>query len=212
MLVSVSIQNHTQRKYDLSDVGGSYRIPAREGDLVIFSSAGYVTDTLLITSVMLGGDYPVFLEARIVTLKSVRIGSLSNYQLDSIERREDYKWVYDHGNEKLVEKERKGDGVGVNISLFRSGSRSDKEREVLKKRLIKEEEDHYIDFRYSREYVSRLTHLKGDSLEKFMEQYRPTYDFVRKVATVDILLFINDSYIKFLASPANLANPTTPSN
>lgn len=203
ILISVSIQNHTQRKYDLSDEGGNYRIPARGGDLLIFSSVGYLADTLVVTPAMLAGDCPILLETRVVELPSFQVGSLSNYQSDSIARREEYKWIYDHGGKTdLVQKERKQDGVGVNLNLFRSGSKEDKDWEKLKRRLIKEEEQHYIDYRYSREYVSRLTHLSGDALQKFMEQYRPSYDYARRAAQVDILVFINDSYKKFIASPA----------
>jgi hypothetical protein len=208
IIVSVSIQNHTQRKYDLSDEGGNYRIPAREGDLLTFSSVGFITDTLVVTPVMLAGDCPVFLVTRIVALPSFQVGSLSNYQLDSMARREEYKWIYDHANAQRVEKERKGDGVGLSLDLFRNASREDRDREKLKKRILKEEEQHYIDYRYSREYISRLTHLKGDSLQKFMEEYRPSYDFARKAATVDILIFINDSYKQFRTLPP-LPNPAS---
>jgi hypothetical protein len=31
-----------------------------------------------------------------------------------------------------------------------------------------------------------------------MQRFRPTYDFARKAANVDILIFINDSYKKFM--------------
>jgi len=209
-LVSVSIQNITQRKYDLSDERGNYQIPAKEGDQLAFSSVGYRTDTLIVTPVMLAGDCPIFLEPRVETLRSFQVGSLSNYQLDSMARREEYKWIYEHGNVQRVEKERKGDGVGISLDLFRNASRKDMDREKLKKRLIREEQEHYIDYRYSREYVSRLTHLKGDSLQKFMEQFRPSYDYTRKAATVDILIFVNDSYKTFRSYPAQNSPPSPP--
>jgi hypothetical protein len=198
ILISVSIQNHTQRKFDLSDEGGNYRIPAREGDLLTFTSVGYIPDTLVVGAAMLAGDNPVFLETKVVALPSFEIGSRNNYQMDSLERRQLYSWIYGRGEVQRIEKERKGDGVGVNMDLFRHGSSEDKDRDKLLKRLIKEEQQHYIDSRYSREYVSRLTHLQGDSLQKFMETYRPSYDYIRKAATVDILVFISDSYKKYM--------------
>ena len=68
----------------------------------------------------------------------------------------------------------------------------------MKKRLVREEEDHYVDYRYSRDYVAKLTHLQGDSLFRFMRDFRPSYDYCRKAATVDILVFINDSFKKFM--------------
>ena len=198
LLVSVSIYNTTQQKHDLSEENGSYRIQAVPGDRVIFSHVGYKADTLIITTGMLSGDYPVYLEQKAQTLQAVRVGELNNYQLDSMARRQEYSWIYDHGEQKLVERERKGDGVGVNLAIFRHTSSIDRQREGLKKRLIKEEQDDYVEYRYSRDYVAKLTHLQGDSLFRFMRDFRPSYDYCRKAATVDILVFINDSFKKFM--------------
>jgi hypothetical protein len=197
-LVSVSIENKSQRRHDLSDERGTYRIQSAQGDVLIFSHVGYTSDTIVVDTSMQAGDYPVYLEPRAQTLKAVEVGSLSNYQLDSMARREEYSWVYGHGNPPRLERKRSGDGVGVSLDIFRNASREDKDREKLKKRLMREEEDYYIDFRCSREYISRLTKLKGDSLQQFMMHFRPTYEYCRKAATVDILVFVNDSYKKFM--------------
>jgi hypothetical protein len=197
-LISVSVHNTTQLKYDLSEENGSYRMQVAPGDRVIFSSVGYKSDTVIVSTDMLSVDYPVYLEPKAQTLKAFRVGELSNYQLDSLARREEYSWIYDHGEQKLVNKERKGDGVGVGIAIFRNSSAVDQQREHLKKRLSKEEEDLYIDSRYTRDYVAKLTHLTGDSLFRFMRDFRPTYEYCRKAATVDILIFINDSFKKFM--------------
>ena len=39
---------------------------------------------------MLTGDFPVYLDVRAQTLKTVRVGEFSNYQLDSMDRRREY--------------------------------------------------------------------------------------------------------------------------
>jgi len=197
-LVSVSIENKTQRRHDLSDERGMYRIQSSQGDVLIFSHVGYRSDTIVVDTSMQAGDYPVYMEPKAQTLKAVEVGSLSNYQLDSMARREEYSWVYGHGNPPRLEHKRTGDGVGINLDLFRNASKEDKDREKLKKRLIREEEDHYVGFRCSKEFVSRLTKLKGDSLQQFMMHFRPTYDYCRKAANVDILVFVNDSFKKFM--------------
>ncbi len=198
LLVSVSIENKTQRRHDLSDERGTYRIQSNQGDVLVFSHVGYRADTIVVDTAMQAGDFPVYLEPKAQTLKAVEVGSLSNYQLDSLARREEYAWVYDHGNPPRIERKRTGDGVGLSLDIFRNASKEDKDREKLKKRLMKEEEEYYVDFRCSREYVSRLTKLKGDSLQLFMMHYKPTYEYCRKAATVDILVYVNDSFKKFM--------------
>ena len=198
LLVSVSIQNKTQHRFDLSDERGTYRIQAAPNDVIIISHVGYRSDTLVVDSTMLSGNFDINLEPRAATLQTAVVGALSNYQLDSTARRQEYSWLYDRGKQTAFEHNRTGDGVGISMNLFRHTAAEDKDRDKLLKRIIREEEEYYIDFRYSREYVSRLTHLKGDSLQAFMEHYRPTYEYCRKAANVDILVFINDSYKQFM--------------
>jgi hypothetical protein len=197
VLVSVSIRNISGQKFDLSEENGSFRIQCVPGDRVVFTFVGFWPDTLEIEEAMLSGDYRMYLDPKPQTLQAVRVGQLSNYQLDSMARRQEYAWIYDHGKQSMVSNQYKGDGVGVDINIFRNASSGDKQRERLKKRLMIEEEDYYIDSRFSRDYVTKLTHLQGDSLQRFMMDYRPTYEFCRKAAQVDILVYINDSYKKF---------------
>jgi hypothetical protein len=199
-LISVSIHNITTQRYDLSDEDGSYRVQATPGDHVAFSSVGHKTDTITITASILSASYPVYLEIKPQTLQAVRV-EFTNYQLDSMDRRKEYAWVYDHGNTPRVEHERSGDGVGVQLNVFRNSSQAAKQRERLEKRLQKEEQDYYVESRYSREYVTRITHMQGDSLKAFMKKYRPSYDYCRKAAQVDILVYINDCY-KLFTRPA----------
>jgi len=197
-LVSVSIHNISAQRYDLSEENGSYRIQVVPGDHVSFSSVGYMADTVTVTAAMLTGDFPVYLDVRAQTLKTVRVGEFSNYQLDSMDRHKEYAWVYDHGNTPRVEHERKGDGVGVTLNIFRNASAKEKQREKLEKRLAKEEEEYYIDSRYNKDLVTKITRLKGDSLQQFMTKYRPSYDYCRRAANVDILVYINDSYKQYI--------------
>ena len=198
VLISVSIHNISAQRYDLSEENGSYRIQVVPGDHVSFSSVGYVADTVTVTASMLTADFPVYLDVRAQTLKAVRVGAFSNYQLDSMDRKKEYAWVYDHDNTPRVDPNRKGDGVGVTLNIFRNAGSKEKQREKLEKRLAKEEEEYYIDYRYNKDNVAKYTHLTGDSLKQFMQKYRPSYEYCRRAANVDILVYINDSYKQYL--------------
>jgi hypothetical protein len=197
ILSSVSIYNRNLQKRRLSDEAGNYRIEAHPGDTVIFSYVGYRTDTIAVTADILKAEFPVLLDLRAVALEAVTVGSLSNYQLDSLERRQVYGWIYQQEPQPVVERQRQGDGVGVELNVIPHGSSEVRQRLQLKKRILREEEQHYVNFRFSADYVSRLTHLQSDSLKQFMEHYRPSYDFCRKAANVDILVYISDNFKKF---------------
>lgn len=196
-LSSVSVFNQTKRTHKLSDEEGKYRITVQPGDIVIFSSVGYHPDTIAVSEKILGAEFPILLDLRPVSLQAVTVGSLSNYQLDSLERRHLYSWIYDQEPQPVVEPQRQGDGVGVELNIIPHGSSEVRQRLKLKKRILREEQRYYVNFRFSADYISRLTHLEGDSLQQFMVRYRPTYDFCRKAANVDILVYINDSFKKF---------------
>src|ERR1700755_2749485 len=68
ILPSVSVINHTQQKTNISDMGGNYRIRARPGDTLTFSSAGYRPDTAIIASWMFADSngYAVYLQPNVV--------------------------------------------------------------------------------------------------------------------------------------------------
>jgi hypothetical protein len=194
ILRSVTVINHTQNKYNISDAGGNYRIPANPGDTITFSSAGYHADTTYVEPSILEDKegYAVYLEPNLVELPSVLVGQMSNYQLDSIQRKDDYAWLdYTH-QVRLAGDQTPTDGVGIGFSPVTYFSPQQKHLRQLRKRIKSEEKDFYIDSRFPPSYVSMVTGLKGDSLNLFLGRYRPTYKFCRGATNEDILLYINE--------------------
>ena len=125
-------------------------------------------------------------------LPTVRVDEQTNYQLDSIKRREDYKWLYPVHPRKLIGNETPADGVGIVIAPNDYFSARETQKRRLRHRLAEEEKEYYIDSRFPAVYVAKITGLKGDSLQVFLVRYRPTYDFCRKASNEDIFLYIND--------------------
>jgi hypothetical protein len=199
VLLSVSVQNKNQKKYNLSDIGGNYRIPAKKGDSIIFSSAGYKPDTTIVNGWMFAeaNGYDVFLEPNLVELPTYRVGELNNYQLDSLKRKEDYAWLDNVHQVKLAGGKRFSDGVGISFSPINYFYGPEANRRKLRRRLEQEEKDYYIDYRFPRPYVARMTRLTGDSLQLFMYRYRPTYKFCRKASNEEILHYISDKLKRF---------------
>ena len=199
MLPSVSVINRTQRKVNISDAGGNYKIPAKPGDTITFTSAGYKPDTAFVRAWMFEdkGGYLIALEPNAVGLPAVRVDEISNYKKDSIKRREEYAWVYPIHRRRLIGSETVQDGVGISISPLDYFGVGETQKRRLRKRLKQEEIDYYIDFRFPAAYVSRVTGLHDDSLRIFLYRYRPSYNFCRKASNEDILLYINDKLKKY---------------
>jgi hypothetical protein len=198
VLPSVTVLNSTRQKTNISDAGGNYRIEARPGDTIIFSSAGYLPDTNYISPRMLEekNGYIIYLEPRVVTLTTVLIDENANYQKDSLQRKDDYTWIYMQHKDAIVSDTNftQGFGLSFDLNFF---SEHQKEKRRLRKRVDQEEKEYYIDFRCPPAWVERVTGLHDDSLRVFLNSYRPSYAFCRKASNEDIFLYINDQVKKY---------------
>ena len=200
VVMAATIKNISKNRMAQSDMGGNYKIPATPGDIVSFSSAGYITDTIVVIANMLTTPFDVFLAPNVIELSNVEIGDLNRYQVDSISRRQEFHDVLTKRNTKLVggRGNTPTDGVGLTFSPLTFFSKKEKDERKFKKMFERQEEELYINFKFSFDYVSKITGLQGDSLRIFMLQYRPDYAFCRRSSKADMLLYINDSYRAFM--------------
>ena len=193
-----NIRNLTNGKHAVSDQGGNFKIPAMAGDAVIFSSAGYITDTLNIKNVDLQGPLHVDLRLNVVVLEDVEIDQMAKYVQDSIQRRQDYAYLLNKKHPvKFMNEKRPGDNPGFSFSPIGYFSKSEKRKRELKKRIKEEDEAEYIDVKFSQSMVAWLTRLDGDTLRLFMMTYRPSYSFCRAATNKDMFLYINDKFVLF---------------
>lgn len=202
VLMSVDIDNISQKIHRQSDLGGNFKILANVGDTLVFSNVGFKSDTLKVLSYVIDSGYNVMLRPVTTSLPMVNVqGDLSKYQLDSLKRRDDYKYIYERGKPKFAGGSTPTNGVGINVSPVTFFSKKEKEVRHLKKRLAQNEENYYVDYRFSRSYVSKLTRLQGDSLQLFMQRYTPSYNYCRKTSAENMVLYINESLKSFLKHP-----------
>jgi hypothetical protein len=210
VLTGVSVQNHTRKKYNLSDMGGNYKIPAEKGDTLIFSSAGYEPDTLIVRSYMFYESLTIELSPNLVLLPYMKVDEESNYRIDSLVRRNEYRFLLDRKHPiKLMNEKRPTDATGLSFSPLGYYSKTERRKRKLMVWLTRQEKEYYIDYKFPRAYVARLTRLREDSLQLFMYRYRPSYEFCRKASGQDILFYINDNLKKFrLGSHSSTSKPT----
>lgn len=196
VLPGVNIKDLRTQMYNRSDMGGNYRIAVLAGDSLVFSSAGYLSDTLVATNTVMAHEHDVYLVPKVVVLATVQVDPLSKYIADSIRRHEDYAFILDKKHPvKLMNEKRSADAPGFSFSPIGFFSKKEKQKRTLKRRLKEEEETDrqtYIDARFPRMRVEQLTKLSGDSLQQFMVLYRPAFAFCRNASNQDMLLYINE--------------------
>jgi len=195
-IAGVNIYNLNTKLSVRSGIDGSYTIAASEGDQIIFSRIGFMPDTATVIYSMLLALHDVTLYKEIITLKNVTV--TSSYQMDSLERRNYYNDIFAK-QAGITGRNRPTDGFGVSISPLSYFSYRAKQKRQLKKRLLKQEEESYVDRSFPREWVSQLTGLRGDSLSRFMMLYRPSYKFCKENNREKMLIYINDKLKDFKA-------------
>jgi hypothetical protein len=194
VIVAVKVYNLNTKQSARSGIDGNYAIAAAEGERLVFSITGFKPDTVTVTYDMLLIQYDVTLRKQIVTLKNVTV--TSSYQADSLERRNYYSNIYEK-QPGLTGRNTPSNGFGISVSPFSYFSHQAKQKRQLKKKLIRQEEEDFIDHCFPVEWVARLTGLRGDSLSRFMALYRPSYSFCRKNNREKMLLYLNDKFKEF---------------
>jgi hypothetical protein len=194
LINGVTVFNSTAKLSIHSRTDGSYTIMAAEGDRIIFSSIGFVPDTIKVSYDMLLTQHNVTLFVQAISLKPVTV--ISSYTADSLARRDYYKYIYKK-QPGITGFNTPQYGVGISLSPLSYFSAESKKKRQLKKRLIKNEQEAFIDFSFPADWVEKLTGLHGDSLRLFMYRYRPTYSFCRETSREDMVVYISDELKEF---------------
>ena len=195
VLPYATISNVNTGKHSLSDQGGFYKIEASRHDRIVFTFVGYKPDTLIVEQTTGTQTSNVVLEAEGRFLKGVEVTSqYSPYQIDSIERRNQYGYILDNPNRPLAGGSTP-EGAGIVFSPITRFSKKEKQKRQFKKNYEQMEKEKYIDSRFTPLLVSKVTGLKGDSLHLFMRDNYPDYGTMRSIGGAnDLIYWITDKY------------------
>jgi hypothetical protein len=166
-----------------TDSMGRYSITVADNDSVTFIFRNKSTQKFAVKTVADPSHFDISLrinyKGKYSTLKEVVVFTKS-YREDSIANRETYAKIYNYQKPTLRTSVSPTGGVGADvneiINIFRF--KRNKRLKAFQLRLEAEEQEKYIDYRFNKKQVKRLTHLEGTQLDLFMIRYRPTYDFV----------------------------------
>ena len=81
------------------------------------------------------------------------------------------------------------------INMFRF--RRNKSLKSLQSRLLAEEMEKFIDYRFNKSTVKKLTGLEGEPLDRFMQLYRPDYEFTAYSTDYQFYQYILDASKRF---------------
>ena len=208
----------TNGKFTLSDSLGKYSIElANTKDSVWFSyltknTQKYPSDTITNT---LNFDIALYVDA--AWLPAVRVKN-KGYHTDSLQNREDYAKVFNFRKPGIRLSSTPPASyvpgsvtVGLDLEELINMFRFKRNRQMmaLQRRLLQDEQDKYIDHRFTKRLVTQLTGLKTPSLEPFMIYCRPTYELLTYMNDLELGYYIEQSfniYKNILKRKLNLPN------
>lgn len=191
-----------------TDSAGNYSIYVGEKDSVFFFFRNKPTQKFAVAAIR---DFSAFdisislhVPGRYKQLKEIIVYG-KNRRQDSIENRLQYDKVFNNDRSGLRftgANAEAGTSAGIDldalINVFRF--RKNKSMALFQQRLIKEEQDRYINYRFNKMIVQRLTKLKeGALLDEYMELYRPEYDLLTQILDIELYLYIQETAKRFIA-------------
>jgi len=187
----------------------------RRGDTIKITFVGYKPH-FLVYSQKVTDTIPVYLEQTVTSLKSVVIIGKRPSNTDSVKLRKEFAPVFNYKgttfkdvlmsnssyikpyNDFITSTHSTATLLSVNLlQVFDWFGKNKTPTSKLQKTLLKDEQMNYVDQVFSKEKVVELTHLKGDSLQNFMDKYRPSAGVARTMSDYEMMIYIKKCYGEF---------------
>lgn len=173
-LKDVYIYNiHTQQSVESAEDGG-FEIDIEAGQLVEFRKAGYKVLRIRIPQGKLPSYFRVMMQERgtdVVDYLHER-GAAPDYKTDSLR----YYTLY----KKSLEFPRLT-GIDAIQHPFSALSKKNQQIWAFQEEYQFYQEQKFIDYTFNEKLVTRVTGFSGDSLQRYMQLFRPTYDMLRNM-------------------------------
>jgi hypothetical protein len=186
----------------ITDSLGAYHINTDEKDSISFYYANKPTQKFPVKSISNYNDFDISLQVRVFEkyklLKEVKIFT-KNYRQDSSENRLSYSKIFDYQKPGLHSTYTPGSPPGLDIdeliNIFRF--RRNKMNLVFQKRLIEEEQDKYVNYKFNNTLIKRVTGLSGVLLDKYKLLYTPSYEFLIIATELEFYEYILNTASQF---------------
>jgi hypothetical protein len=189
----------TSGKGTVTDSLGRYQLEVGEKDSIWFSFLGKPTPKYPILKIQDISRFDIALRWKADVLPEVKIRSRI-YKEDSIQNRKDYAKAFNFHRpniESLTSVNAMGAGIDIQelIRLFQF--RKNKSMEKFRERLLEQEREKFVDYKFNKALVKRLTGLEGEEVLKFIQQYRPSFEFALLSSEYDFQLYIKNAGEEF---------------
>jgi hypothetical protein len=195
-----------------TDSMGRYSLAVADNDSVTFIFRNKSTQKFAVKTIADPSHFDISLRinyrGKYSTMKEVVVFTKS-YREDSIANRETYAKIYNYQKPTLRTSVSPTGGVGADvdeiINIFRF--KRNKRLKAFQLRLEADEQEKYVNYRFNKKQVKRLTHLEGEQLDLFMMRYRPSYEFVTMADELAFNQYVLNCSYKFKIELLQKAGP-----
>ena len=188
--------------FAVTDSFGRYTIMASAKDSLIFFYNNKPTQKFAVGIIPDIAHFNISLRINIRSrygiLREVTVFSKS-YRQDSLENRHDYADIYDYTKPGLQSTISPGGvpGADINelINVFRF--KRNKRIRAFQLRLETQEQEKYVNYRFNKITVRRITGLQGALLDTFLTWYRPNYEFTRNSDELTFNQYILNAFYQY---------------
>jgi hypothetical protein len=183
----------------LTNSAGFYEIEVSLNDSIWFSYLNKPTMKYPVARIRDFTQFDLSLQVNIPVLKEVKV-TPRNYKLDSIRNRIEYEKIFNFHRpniSSLTTIGPTGAGIDINELIRVFQFRKNRNMEKFQARLEEQEHDKFVEHRFSKALVRRLTRLEGESLDSFMMIYRPGFEFTAASSDYEFQTYIKDAFEKF---------------
>lgn len=202
-------------RFAVSDSMGRYSIRVENNDQFWFNYLGkntqrYKVDTL---SNFTAFDVALHVDAR--WLPNVTVKN-KNYKQDSIQNRRDYAKVFNFRKPTVKTFSAPASAyvpgavtAGLDLDEFINMFRFKRNRQLLsfQERLLQEEQDKYINYRFTKRLVKELVAIDSSDIKPFMDAYRPSYELLQTMNELELGYFIQQCYLDYITEKRRRRNP-----
>lgn len=199
----------TSGRGTITDSSGRYMITVLAKDSIWFSLIGKATMRYPVDTISNLENFNVMIHVYATQLPEVKVRN-SYYKFDSVQNRKDYAKIFDFRKPgiRLSNNPTYNPGgltVGFDLDEIINMFRVKRNRSILslQKRLVEQEHEKYVNNRYSKQLVRKLTKLQPPELDTFMNRYRPDYEIVTQLNDLELGYLIEKSFEQYKSARYN---------
>lgn len=192
----------TNGMFDVTDSLGKFSISVGEHDSLTFYYNNKPTQQFAVSMIPDPSNFSISIHVPVKSkyqLLSDVIVYAKSHKQDSLENRMDYAKEFNYHKPGLSTSVVPGGGAGADvneiINIFRF--KRNKRLKAFQERLEAQEQEKYVNYRFSKITVQRITGLKGQYLDTFLVWYRPSYEFAHLADEISFNQYVLDAFYQF---------------